>query len=570
MAIEYRSFAATDSVDASDEGVIFGLAIPYNRVTTIGSLDHGGFREQIAPGSCTKSIREADVVALLNHNSNQPLGRMSAGNLKLNSTPRGVEPELTPTDTSYARDLIVNVKATVIRGWSFGFEVIKDDWTRDGEPSDEWSGTDRTIREMRLIEVSPVTFPAYDQTDISTRSAILSEREARASGSHAENPGTSVRGSQQPATADSDHRGGDAPGNGAKPYGNVTYADPGYQKDGKKRYPIDTKAHAVAAWAFVNKTANAAAYNSEQLAKVKAAIKAALTKFGVSISEQNENELATEWREQIKAKRSERKAKRTAFKAFRESRAALHCASCGNKLTCLKCSPPKNLPHNGKLTVPQPDSPNVHGTAKDGITKAKAQDGPSGSIQSSAEPDGEQRAAKASYADIETCGDCGATGQYGAYCSNCGKPMNGQTQKGKFCTKCGNKLNDKNRDSHVCDERSKVGKQTFDGPSGASKRIPQITAILNQALKLFAGADIDSLPADVQTAIALVSSASTHSNHISDHGGLTPKDSISANDAKGRSTEPKPEETTSENLPDDTALILARLHMISRDIKLGN
>lgn len=73
-----------------------------------------------------------------------------------------------------------------------------------------------------------------------------------------------------------------------KPYGDVTYADPGYQKDGKARYPIDTKAHAKAAWSYVSKADNASQYTADQLAKVKARIKAACKKFGVDISEHDD------------------------------------------------------------------------------------------------------------------------------------------------------------------------------------------------------------------------------------------------------------------------------------------
>jgi hypothetical protein len=36
MSIEYRSFVA-EAVEATDEGHVFGLAIPYNRETTIGA-----------------------------------------------------------------------------------------------------------------------------------------------------------------------------------------------------------------------------------------------------------------------------------------------------------------------------------------------------------------------------------------------------------------------------------------------------------------------------------------------------------------------------------------------------
>jgi hypothetical protein len=68
------------------------------------------------------------------------------------------------------------------------------------------------------------------------------------------------------------------------PYGDVAYADPGYQSDKQKRYPIDTADHARAAWSYINKASNASAYSSDDLAKVKAKIRAACAKFGIEIA----------------------------------------------------------------------------------------------------------------------------------------------------------------------------------------------------------------------------------------------------------------------------------------------
>ena len=79
-----------------------------------------------------------------------------------------------------------------------------------------------------------------------------------------------------------------------KPYGNVTYADP---KNGA--YPIDTAAHAKAAWSYINMPKNAAKYprNGVTLAEVKARIRAACRKFGIQISQSNSAPLAGEVRE---------------------------------------------------------------------------------------------------------------------------------------------------------------------------------------------------------------------------------------------------------------------------------
>lgn len=68
-----------------------------------------------------------------------------------------------------------------------------------------------------------------------------------------------------------------------EPYGNVSYADPGYQSDKKKRYPLDSKAHARSAWDYINKSENADKYSAEQLKSIKSRIKSACKKFGVEV-----------------------------------------------------------------------------------------------------------------------------------------------------------------------------------------------------------------------------------------------------------------------------------------------
>lgn len=63
-----------------------------------------------------------------------------------------------------------------------------------------------------------------------------------------------------------------------------SYADPGYQPDRMKRYALDTKKQAKAAWGYVHQADNAKNYTANQLKRIKGRIKAALKKFGVEIS----------------------------------------------------------------------------------------------------------------------------------------------------------------------------------------------------------------------------------------------------------------------------------------------
>lgn len=73
-----------------------------------------------------------------------------------------------------------------------------------------------------------------------------------------------------------------------KPYGDVKYADPGYQSDKQKRYPIDTAAHVRAAWSYINQKDNANLYTAAQLSRIKSRIKSAAKKFGINIVSEHE------------------------------------------------------------------------------------------------------------------------------------------------------------------------------------------------------------------------------------------------------------------------------------------
>jgi len=71
-----------------------------------------------------------------------------------------------------------------------------------------------------------------------------------------------------------------------EPYGDVTYADPGYQADGKNRYPIDSEEHCKAAWSYINQAGNASKYTTEHLATIKGRIMAAGKKYGIAFEDQ--------------------------------------------------------------------------------------------------------------------------------------------------------------------------------------------------------------------------------------------------------------------------------------------
>ena len=252
--IEYRAVGGSAT---ATEGVLNGLVTPFNSWTTIGDVKRGGFKERIAPGTFAKTLQERDVVLINSHDTAQPMARTSIkdgpGHLALlEDTDAGLRARAIPVQTSYARDVMLLAEAGVVAGMSFGFEVIKDDWTdAEGRAMTPSTGTHRTIREVRLFEVTTTAFPAYGDTNLTARDTI-----------------NAARGVEERANP--------------KPYGDVEYADP---KNGK--YPIDDEEHAKAAWAYINVPKNADEYplNGVTLESVKDKIKAALHKFGVEISE---------------------------------------------------------------------------------------------------------------------------------------------------------------------------------------------------------------------------------------------------------------------------------------------
>lgn len=69
-----------------------------------------------------------------------------------------------------------------------------------------------------------------------------------------------------------------------KPYGDVDYADPGYQDDNKKRYPINSAAHVRAAWSFINQDKNQEPYTAAQVKLIKGRIKSAAKKYGINVA----------------------------------------------------------------------------------------------------------------------------------------------------------------------------------------------------------------------------------------------------------------------------------------------
>lgn len=106
-----------------------------------------------------------DVRAFINHDPSKLLGRQSAGTLRLDADDEGLAFEVDLPDTSYANDLRTLVERGDLTGASFGFVPGDDVWSR--APDGRMLRTHTSVAE--LVDVSAVTFPAYEGAGVALR-----------------------------------------------------------------------------------------------------------------------------------------------------------------------------------------------------------------------------------------------------------------------------------------------------------------------------------------------------------------------------------------------------------------
>lgn len=150
---------ATFRKDGSKLG---GYAAVYNAPSlplTIRGLNGGKpFTERVAPGAFDASLGK-NVQLLVSHDRRELLANTKSGLLQLRSDERGLAFEVELPDTTRARDVRALVEAGVLTEMSFGFYVR----------SDAWNGTERTLAEVDLREISIVENGAYPQTSAEAR-----------------------------------------------------------------------------------------------------------------------------------------------------------------------------------------------------------------------------------------------------------------------------------------------------------------------------------------------------------------------------------------------------------------
>lgn len=159
LAVESRS-----AEDGSEREYIVGYAAKFG----VTSLDLGDFIERIDPGAFgivaerRGRKRPLETRALWNHDANYPLARYP-GTLSMSVDEVGLRYEFPVPDTTYGRDIASNIRSGIVKGSSFSFTVPSG--------GDSWAIEDgRSVRTIQridsLLDVGPVTFPAYPDADV--------------------------------------------------------------------------------------------------------------------------------------------------------------------------------------------------------------------------------------------------------------------------------------------------------------------------------------------------------------------------------------------------------------------
>jgi HK97 family phage prohead protease len=147
-----------------------GRMVGYAAKFGVLSVDLGGWKELLQPGAFAMAIANGeDCRCLRNHMDDNLLGRQSAGTLELQEDADGLRFECDLPDTQTGRDTAENIRRKDMTGCSFQFSVREGgtQWNFDAEMPL------RTVLAngvKRLYDVGPVTFPAYESTEVDMRS----------------------------------------------------------------------------------------------------------------------------------------------------------------------------------------------------------------------------------------------------------------------------------------------------------------------------------------------------------------------------------------------------------------
>lgn len=169
-----KSFLSTDfqvrESQGSDEKYLEGYFIKFNEETNL----FDNVYEEVDPQSITNSLKNNDIRCLFNHQTDLVLGRTGNKTLELRADENGLfgKVKINKEDRQ-AMDILARIERGDINACSFGFNILNE------EVVERADSVKFILKEIDLVEVSPVTFPAYPTTEISARNKDLKSYKER-------------------------------------------------------------------------------------------------------------------------------------------------------------------------------------------------------------------------------------------------------------------------------------------------------------------------------------------------------------------------------------------------------
>jgi len=151
---------------------IKGTPVVYNRETVLYESDNFRLSEIIESGAARNALLRAEQVLLWNHDSSKPMAARKNNTLTVKEDATGVHIEADAGGTVWGREGVEAVRAGLVDKMSFGFYLKDDGYTEERTVENGKRVVRRVIKAFdRIIDFSPVTYPAFEDTSVSARDA---------------------------------------------------------------------------------------------------------------------------------------------------------------------------------------------------------------------------------------------------------------------------------------------------------------------------------------------------------------------------------------------------------------
>lgn len=191
--IRTATFRSDSESEGGDGFGLFGYAAVFGTPTRIDSWE-GEFDESIRMGAFKKTLREREPVMQFDHGHHPLIGSIPIASIQtLREEEAGLYVEARMSDNWLIEPVRMAIAEKNIKGMSFRFDVVRDKWTDNTgkeikdpyelyellwDPGDR-GPISRELIELRLHELGPVVFPAYQETSVGVRAREVASQITR-------------------------------------------------------------------------------------------------------------------------------------------------------------------------------------------------------------------------------------------------------------------------------------------------------------------------------------------------------------------------------------------------------